>query len=81
MDVDTVPVNLFIPIGAIVAALVAGLFSFFNLVLSKEQKLSELRQDWIDGLRNDLAEHIAAIQAIGYLHGIYHHTPEGQVNM
>lgn len=66
-----VPSYWLIPAGAIIAALVAGLFSFFNLVLSKEQKLSELRQAWIDGLRNELAELISAVHAVKYIDSVY----------
>jgi len=52
-------------------ALVAGLFSFWNLVLSKEQKISELRVAWIDGLREDLAAHIAAVFTVKYLVDVF----------
>jgi hypothetical protein len=69
--VETVLTTWIIPAGAIVAALIAGLFSFFSLVLSKEQKLSELRQSWIEGLRDDLAEFAAGIQAIELLDRAY----------
>lgn len=40
-----------VAIGGVVTALVAGAFSFVNLTLNKEQKTSEFRQAWIDGLR------------------------------
>ncbi|WP_455928781.1 hypothetical protein [Pseudomonas fluorescens] len=42
--------------GPIAAALVAGLISFAITVLAKDQKTSEFRQAWIDGLRADLAD-------------------------
>jgi hypothetical protein len=29
-----------------------------NLIISKEQKVSELRQAWIDALRNDISEYV-----------------------
>jgi len=48
---------------AIVAALVAGAFSFVNLTLTKEQKISEFRQTWIDALREDLATFFATARA------------------
>lgn len=47
----------------IVAALVAGAFSFVNLTLTKEQKISEFRQAWIDALRQDLASFFATARA------------------
>jgi hypothetical protein len=43
-------------VGPIAAALIAGAIAFLASVLSKEQKTSEFRQSWIDGLRQDLAE-------------------------
>jgi hypothetical protein len=46
---------LYPAIGAVVAALVAGGIAYTNLVASKESKVSEFRQTWIDALRDDLA--------------------------
>ena len=43
-------------VGAICAALIAGLISFVVTVLAKDQKVSEFRQAWIDALRSDAAE-------------------------
>ena len=37
-------------IGAIAAALIAGLISLLGLIISKEQKVSDFRQAWIDAL-------------------------------
>jgi hypothetical protein len=48
-------------------AFVAALASVLGLIISKESKVSEFRQAWIDGLRNDIAEligHAAALQAV-----------------
>jgi len=59
MDVN--PPNLLIPAGVIAAALIAGFFSFLNLVISKEQKVSEFRQAWIDKLREDVSKYVASI--------------------
>lgn len=42
--------------GPVVAALIAGFISFVVTVLAKDQKTSEFRQAWIDGLRADTAE-------------------------
>lgn len=41
-------------IATVGAALIAAALSFVNLTLNKEQKISEFRQAWIDGLREDL---------------------------
>lgn len=49
------PAESIAAIATVIAALIAGAFAFVNLTLSKEQKTSEFRQAWIDGLREDLA--------------------------
>jgi hypothetical protein len=54
------PPTALIAVGVITAALIAGSFSYLNLVISKEQKVSEFRQSWIDSLREDIADYCAA---------------------
>jgi len=49
-----------VAIATVVAAVIAGLISVVALTLTKEQKTSEFRQAWIDGLRSDLADYLAA---------------------
>lgn len=51
-------------IGAIVAALITGLLSLLGLIISKEHKVSEFRQDWINSLRSELASLISHANAI-----------------
>ncbi|MBO2696737.1 hypothetical protein [Shewanella algae] len=58
-----IPVNVLVPVGVIFAALIAGAFSFLSLVLTKEQQISQLRQNWIDALRDDISKYIAALVA------------------
>ena len=41
--------------GAIAAALIAGIVSLLGLIVSKEQKISDFRQAWIDRLRSEIA--------------------------
>ena len=43
-------------VGPVLTALIAGAVAFLASVLSKEHKVSEFRQAWIDALRSDLAE-------------------------
>jgi hypothetical protein len=43
----------------LLVAMIAGAFSLLGLVISKEQKVSEFRQTWIDALREDISELIA----------------------
>lgn len=61
---DPVPSNVFVAIATVVAAVIAGLISVVTLTLTKEQKTSDFRQAWIDNLRQDLAEFLAAARAM-----------------
>lgn len=57
--------NTFLPYsGPAIAALIAGVISFSITVLAKDQKTSEFRQAWIDGLRSDVAEMAGMVSAI-----------------
>lgn len=58
-----IPAQSLAAIATFVAALIAAAFSFVNLTLNKEQKTSEFRQAWIDGLREDLAAFFAGVRA------------------
>lgn len=57
----TIPSTIFALIGATVAALIAGWISATNLVIAKDQKISEFRQKWIDDLRNATSEMLGHI--------------------
>lgn len=48
----------------VVGVLITAVISFVNLILSKEQKTSEFRQAWIDGLRGDLAIFFSSARAL-----------------
>ncbi|WP_318490501.1 hypothetical protein [Photobacterium leiognathi] len=52
--------------GTLFAATMAGIFSLFSLINNKEQKVSEFRQAWIDGLRNEIATIVASLYYISY---------------
>lgn len=56
-----------ISVGAVGAALIAGLVSLFGLIIGKEQKVSEFRQAWIDELRKCLVAYLVQINAISDL--------------
>jgi hypothetical protein len=51
-------------VGLIVAAIIAGLVAFLGLVISKEQSVSEFRQQWIDELRKDIAIIVGCVTRI-----------------
>ncbi|MBY8946360.1 hypothetical protein J1G35_10825 [Pseudomonas sp. SH10-3B] len=79
MDISTtMPPTLYIAIGAILAAVIAGFFSFANLVSSKENKISEFRLSWIDGLRNEIAEYSAALQELIRVENLREYYNESQ---
>lgn len=59
-----IPNTAFIALGAIVAALLTGTFSFVSLINQKEGKISEFRQAWIDSIRDDLAILLSCIENI-----------------
>lgn len=66
------PAQSIVAIATVIAALIAGVFSFVNLTLSKEQKTSEFRQAWIDRLREDLAAFFAAARAFARASELVH---------
>lgn len=65
----------------ILAALIAGAVSLVAITLSKEQKISEFRQAWIDALRSDLASFLSSARAFSRamearrIHGIESKDP------
>ncbi len=59
-----IPASIYVALGAVAASIVAGFFSFLNLVSSKENKVSEFRQGWIDGLREEISTYTASLQAL-----------------
>jgi len=51
-------------IGAVGAAVIAALISLLGLIIGKEQKTSEFRQDWINKLRDELGDYGVNVNAI-----------------
>jgi hypothetical protein len=77
----SVPDQAWIAFGAIVAATIAGFFSYVNLVASKESKLSEFRQEWINALRSEVAILLSRLRALADLASSLEHrgkSPEKQ---
>lgn len=64
MDITSIPATVYVAFGVITAALLTGFFSFVNMVSAKENKVSEFRLSWVDGLRNEIAEYISAAQEL-----------------
>src|SRR2546430_14917042 len=59
---DISPIQFYSAIGAIIAALIGGFLSLLSLVTSKDQKISELRNQWIAEFRKELSELIAEVR-------------------
>lgn len=60
-------------LGVMFAAIVGGFFSFISLISSKEQKVSEFRQEWINSLRNSVSLYVSSLY---YLSTLYKHYLE-----
>jgi hypothetical protein len=58
------PSSIYIGLGAIAAAIITGAISFINLIASKDQKTSEFRQQWINGLRADISEYLSHVDSV-----------------
>ena len=54
--------------GTIIAAVIAAIISLLGLIISKETKVSEFRQAWIDSLRAEIAAVITHAQAVHGAH-------------
>jgi hypothetical protein len=55
--------------GAILVALIAGVVSLVGLIISKEQKLSEFREQWISSLRAEISSLLShALMINAYCH-------------
>jgi hypothetical protein len=55
------PATIFVAIGVIVASLITGLMTFTNILISKDQKTSEFRQEWINRVRDELSNFISSV--------------------
>ena len=51
-------------LGAIIAAAITAILSLLGLIISKEQKVSEFRQQWIDSLRNEVSALLGCTESV-----------------
>jgi hypothetical protein len=59
-----IPHEMIPAIGAVIAALIGGAVAYLGLIISKESKVSEFRQQWIDSLREDVSAVISHVEGI-----------------
>ena len=67
----TIPASIYIAIGAAVAALITGWTSAANIIIAKDQKISEFRQKWIDELRQSTSElscYMSMLSSLMHMH-------------
>ncbi|WP_152613972.1 hypothetical protein [Pseudomonas sp. 11/12A] len=58
------PENIFVPIGVVSAALIAGAIAYAGFISTKESKVSEFRQNWINSLRDEISKYISCVDAL-----------------
>jgi len=61
---ESLPPTIYIAFGTIIAAFVSAGISIVSVILSKELKLSELRQNWIDELRTELSTIVSLVNKL-----------------
>lgn len=74
--------------GAVVAATITGVVSLLSLIVSKEQKVSDFRQAWIDALRSEISTvitHATALEGLSIaeikeLPDLWKHSREDLIN-
>lgn len=67
--------QILVALSAVIAALIAGAFAYFSLVVTKETKVSEFRQTWIDSLRSEISTYISRLHAVSTLGQYIHANP------
>lgn len=58
---------IFVALAGSSIAIITGLISYAALILSKDQKVSEFRQDWINAIRKDVAEFAGLVAMVASL--------------
>lgn len=85
-DSFTMGPQVYIAVGAVIAAFIAALSAFLGIVISKENKTSELRQAWIDSLREDISIFVAYGRRLAThykikIHGLIQPRPSSTENV
>ena len=61
---EGIPGHIYVAIGAVAAAIVTATISFIGMIISKENKISEFRQEWISEFREEIAEFISDAKVV-----------------
>lgn len=70
------------PWGPIIAAMIAGFIAFIGMIITKENKVSEFRQAWINEFREDISYLIEAYKKWTYNNKLYEsHNQIAQVQL
>ena len=73
--------ELIVPaIVALSVGLIAGIVSLVVSILAKDQKTSEFRQAWIDGLRNDVSQLVAHFGVVNTMAKIVREKPQSEID-
>jgi hypothetical protein len=64
MDLSLIPIPVFLMVGAVLAAFVTGLITLTTLIVSKEDKVTDSRQKWLEDLRSETANLLAVVDTL-----------------
>jgi len=61
---DQVTISFLAVLATLVSVIVTATFNYFNLVNTKEAKISEFRQKWVDSLREEVSAYVANMASL-----------------
>ena len=63
INITNIDPKIWIAIAAVTAALITAVISLINMVISKDQKTTEFRQEWINSVRIELSNLLSEVDA------------------
>ena len=60
----------------LLVALISALIALLSLIISKEQKISEFRQEWINSLRNDISDLLSLANRVAMEASVFNEISE-----
>ncbi|MHC2276383.1 hypothetical protein ACVME8_002994 [Bradyrhizobium diazoefficiens] len=64
MDFSRTELFFLAALGAVAAAIITGAFTLTTLIVSKEDKITDSRQKWLEGLREEMAKFLGTIDTL-----------------